>query len=120
MTEFVPLMTSEQGFGAVRGKSPQPDILLRTLPTTGNGYLSSKFPDAITSVDKVPVSATVRILYRSTTRDIADGVVVAEVQSKPDGTWRVDGLNPNLLYDVVGRIANTNDVIMSQISPATE
>lgn len=100
--------------------SPVSSIVLKTMPPKGSGYISSSFPDAITSVDGAPVSATVRVIYRSLTGDIADGAVVAEIQSKPDGTWRVDGLNPNLLYDVVGRINNANDIIVSQVSPVME
>lgn len=117
---YVGLLEGLYSSGVGGGPTPEPNITLRTAPPAGNGYLSSKFPDAITSVDGVPVAATVRIIYRSKTGDIADGMVVAEVQSNPDGTWRVDGLNPSLLYDVVGRIANTNDIIVSQVTPIVE
>jgi hypothetical protein len=43
--------------------------------------------------------------------------LVAKTQSAPDGTWRVDGLNPNLRYDVVGRKDGFNDVIVSNVQP---
>lgn len=89
-------------------------------PLPGNGYLSGEFPGGITAVDAVPTSATVRILYRPTSGTPGDGVLVAETQSAPDGTWRVDGLNPALRYDVVGRKAGLKDVIMSNVQPKVD
>lgn len=117
-TTYVELLAQENDVVSLIEASA--NIVLHTTPPKGKGFISSSFPSAITSVEGVPVSAIVRVIYRSQTGDIADGLVVAEVKSKPDGTWRVDGLNPNLLYDVVGRIANTNDIIMSQITPVVE
>lgn len=65
----------------------------------------------------VLTAATVRVLYRPDSGEPGDGAVVAETQSAPDGTWRVDGLNPALKYDVVGRKSGHNDVIMANVSP---
>lgn len=90
------------------------------LPTGGTGYLAGEFPDGITTVDGVPVVATVRVLLRTAAGHPGDGYLVAEVQSAPDGTWRVDGLPLGFKYDVVGRKENFNDVIMAGITPATE
>lgn len=87
------------------------------LPTGGAGYLAGTHPNGITSVEGVPTSATVRVLYRPASGALADGAVVAEVRSAPDGTWRVDGLNPDYRYDVVGRLADYNDVIASEVQP---
>lgn len=84
---------------------------------TGNGYLAGEFPYGITTVEGAPVSATVRILYRPKTGTLYDGVVVAEVQSEPNGSWQVTGLNPDLRYDVVGRLAGRNDVVMANVKP---
>ncbi|MFG9301279.1 hypothetical protein [Pseudomonas aeruginosa] len=92
----------------------------RDLPPGGNGYLAGEFPDGITTVGGAPVAATVRILYRPESAAPGDGVVVAEVQSAADGTWRVDGLNPSLRYDVVGRKSGFNDTIMANIAPTLE
>lgn len=89
-------------------------------PPAGRGYLSSSFPDFLTTVDGVPVSATVRILHRPLSGAPGDGVVVAEVQSAPDGTWRVDGLNPALRFDVIGHLDGKNDVIMANICPVVD
>jgi len=82
-----------------------------------NGFLAGSYPDGITTVEGVPVEATVRVLLRSTDPAF-DGLVVAETQSRPDGTWLVEGLNPNLRYDVVGRRPGFNDVIMTDITPS--
>lgn len=90
------------------------------LPMTGNGYLAGEFPDGITTVEGVPVAATVRIIYRPGSGEPGDGAVVAEVKSAPDGTWRVDGLRTDLRFDVIGRKAGHNDVIMANVTPATD
>lgn len=100
----------------------QPIAIARTplrdrLPPRGNGYLAGTFPDGITTVDGVPVEATVRVLYRPEGGEIGDGALVAQVKSNPDGTWRVDGLNLDLKYDVVGRLAGFNDVITAGVYP---
>lgn len=83
----------------------------------GHGYLAGSFPDGITSVEGVPASATIRVLLRLPGYP-ADGEVVAEVQSNPDGTWLVEGLNHNLKYDVICRHEGYNDMILSNVSPA--
>lgn len=84
-------------------------------PTPGNGILAGSFPDGITSIEGQPTPATVRVLWR--TEGMGDGTVVATTQSRPDGTWMVEGLNPNLKFDVVGRKDGFNDVIMADVSP---
>ena len=84
---------------------------------TGNGYLAGSFPGGITTVDGVPVSAEVRVEFRGDAGSISDGFVVAKTLSAPDGTWRVDGLNPALRYDVVGRKDGFNDVIVANVQP---
>lgn len=87
-------------------------------PKPGDGYLAGEFPGGITTVDNAPVSASVRVLFRPQDGAPGDGIVVAEVLSSTSGTWRVDGLNTALKYDVVGRKAGFNDVIKANVSPA--
>lgn len=86
----------------------------------GQGHLAGSFPGGITTVDGVPTAATVRVLYRPAAGQPGDGALVAEVQSAPDGSWRVDGLDPTLKFDVVGRKPWFNDVIMSNVSPKVD
>ena len=88
------------------------------LPPKGAGFLAGEYPGGITTVEGVPASATVRVLYRPAGGALGDGVVVAEVQSGQDGVWRVDGLHPAYKFDVVGRCAGFNDVIMADVSPS--
>lgn len=90
------------------------------LPLTGAGYLAGEFPDGVTSIDGVPAAATVRVLLRTTAGHPGDGALVAEVQSASDGSWRVDGLDPALKFDVVGRCAGFNDVIVANVSPEVD
>lgn len=87
------------------------------LPPKGNGFLSSKFPDALVTLDGEPISADIRILYRPEQGDVGDGVVVATTKSSGTGQWRVDGLNPNLRYDVVARLSDNNDTIIANVKP---
>ncbi|MFV3090151.1 hypothetical protein ACNJYG_06600 [Pseudomonas sp. GW6] len=93
---------------------------VRYVPPGGNGYLAGDFPDGITKIEGVPGSATIRVLYRPGPGLPGDGVVVAEVESAADGTWRVDGLNPALRYDVVCRHADFNDMILANVTPAVD
>lgn len=90
------------------------------LPMTGTGILAGSFPDGITSIEGEPTPAEVRVLYRPESGQPGDGAVVATTHSAPDGTWMVEGLNPDLKYDVVGRKAGFNDVIMADVSPYAE
>lgn len=83
----------------------------------GNGYLAGEYPGGATTVDGVPQSAEVRVLWRDGNGGRHDGFVVARTVSAADGTWRVDGLNPNLRYDVVGRKNGFNDVIIANVQP---
>lgn len=89
------------------------------MPLTGDGYLAGEYPGGTTTVEGVPVSATVRILYRPESGQAGDGALVAQVQSAPDGTWRVEGLRTDLLYDVVGRKEGFNDVIVAGVTPTS-
>lgn len=89
-----------------------------TLPLIGAGYLSGKFPDGITTIGGVPVSAVVRVLLRSAIDGYGDGAVVATTKSKQDGTWKISNLPEGLRYDVVARYDGENDVIVSNVAPA--
>ena len=86
-------------------------------PTPGTGFLAGEFPGGAATVEGVPTQAEVRVLWRGPAGHAADGVLVSKTQSAPDGTWRVEGLNPNLRYDVVGRLEGRNDVIASNVQP---
>lgn len=90
-----------------------------SLPLDGDGYLAGTYPDGITKVDGVPVSAEVRVLLRHPVKGFGDGSIVAKTISNPDGTWMINGLPSDLKYDVVARLAGEKDIIMSDISPAT-
>lgn len=80
-------------------------------PLLGLGFLSGEFPSGITTVDSVPVPATVRVLLRAT------GELMAQVQSAQDGSWIVLGLEMGKLYDVVGRKEGFKDIIVSEVTP---
>lgn len=95
-----------------------PEISWR--PTGGLGYIAGTYPGGITTLNGVPVAATVRVIYRGDSQRFTDGYVVAEVQSAPDGTYRVDNLNPALRYDVIGRLDGQNDVIAANVQPKVD
>lgn len=104
---------------ALAGRPIYSAVMFAAYRPPGAGYLAGEYPDGLTTVDGVPVAATVRAIIRSSMPAV-DGVVVAEVQSSPDGTWRIDGLDPALKYDVVARTEGHNDVIVSGVSPAID
>ena len=91
--------------------------VLPRFTLSGIGYFKSTFPEHITSVDGVPVSAEVRVLLRNHPNKDYDMLVVAKVQSANDGMWEVRGLNPNFKYDVIARYTGYNDLIMSDLTP---
>lgn len=101
------------------GISPGAVAPMRHRIRPGAGYLAGNDPGGLTTVENVPVSATVRVLLRTASGHPGDGVLVAQVQSASDGTWLVTGLDPALKYDVVGRYAGRNDVIAANVSPLT-
>lgn len=92
------------------------DLRLGLVGNTG-GHLSGDYPDGITKIDGVPGPAIIRILVRSIDPFI-DGMIVAQTVSGIDGTWRVEGLDSGLRYDVVCRKGGFNDMILSDVSPA--
>ena len=69
--------------------------------------------DGVVTVDDVPAAREVRVHERAT------GRLVATTFSNPDGTWRIDGLNPALEFDVIGRDWSRQwmDVIQGAVRP---
>lgn len=82
----------------------------------GPGYLAGEAPGGIVTKNGLPAVAEVLVFWRG--RGVYDGVIVARTQSKANGTWRVDGLDPSQRYDVVARIDGYNDLIVSDVTPA--
>lgn len=93
-------------------------VLYDLVFARGFGYLAGKFPDGITTVEGVPSPAKIRVLLRTEDGNPLSGAVVAETTSGADGTWEVPNLNIALLYDVVARRDEYNDMIMARIVPA--
>lgn len=87
-------------------------------PFHGEGYLAGTYPSGVTTVDGVPQPVEVRVIWRGETDHRSDGVVVKKTMSAPDGTWRIDGLDDSLRYDVIGRKGGFNDVIVSDVAPS--
>ena len=48
-----------------------------------------------------------------------DGLLVASTESAADGTWIISGLNPDLKFDIIGRLDGQNDVIAANVQPMT-
>ena len=86
-------------------------------PRFGTGYMAGTYPDGLTTDGNVPVSAEVIVQWRGPAGHPMDGVVCGRTVSAQDGTWRVDGLNPALTYDVKARMENRNDAIRTQGVP---
>lgn len=96
-----------------------PFALMRK-PLFGGGYLAGELPYGITTVGGVPAPITVRVVARPAAGSKADGMVVAEVQSSAAGVWLVEGLNPLLRYDVIGRLSGKKDMIVSDVVPKVD
>lgn len=92
----------------------------RIIELSGVGQFSGGFPEWIVTADGVPAKATVRVILRHPGNPLLDGVVVAETESGQDGTWLVAGLHTGFKYDVIGRKAGFNDVIMADVTPEVE
>lgn len=91
-----------------------------SLRRNGAGYFSGSFPDGTVTIAGRPISAEIRVLLRTLVNGEGDGYLAAKTQSLSDGTWRIDGLNPSLRYDVVARYDGENDVIMSDVTPMVD
>lgn len=112
MTDYLlrqPVLYKKPRFGA--------SLARRVKNFHGTGYLGGDYPFQ-TKVEGVPTSVEIRVLWRGYGDD--DGYLVATTMSKPDGTWRVDNLSPNLKYDVVARRSGFNDLIMTDVTPIDE
>lgn len=86
-------------------------------PRPGPGYLSGEPPYGLTTVKGSPASVEVRVVHRPVAGYPGDGVLVATSTSASDGTWRIDGLDPTLEFDVVFRRPEYNDMILSRVNP---
>lgn len=99
------------------GYQPPSSIQLSRLPAGArNGYLSGEHPDGLTTLEKSPVMASVRVLMRSEGGP-NDGCLVGVATSSLAGEWVVSGVSPARQYDVVGRLEGRNDVIASGVTP---
>lgn len=79
----------------------------------GLGYIAGEAPDGLVTVNTAPSRREVEVRHRMTR------AVVATTFSNADGTYRINDLDPNEEFDVMGRdYAGTyNDVIVSRVKP---
>lgn len=62
----------------------------------GPGYIAGESPNGLVLLEGVPVSRRIMAMHR------ASGVIVASTYSNPDdGTYLLDGLNPDQEFDVI-------------------
>lgn len=83
---------------------------------TGAGVLGGAGA-GITTVAGVPVKATVSVYWQDPGDAEAAPVFVASTASLADGSWRIDGLNPDLPYLVVGSKPYFDDVAVAGCYP---
>lgn len=78
----------------------------------GAGYIAGEDPGLVT-VAGSPAAREVEVRERRTRR------VVATTRSASDGTYRIDGLNPDIEFDLIARDDNEvyNDVIRARVKP---
>lgn len=88
------------------------------FPPGGAGTLAGEYPDGLTTIEGVPVAATVVVRYRAAILGSpGDGAIVAQTMSAPDGTWAVAGLNLGLRYNVEARHDDHNDALVANVQP---
>ena len=104
----------------VFGPVQRPGFASARKPLFGDGYLAGDPPDGTTTVEGTPTPITVRVVLRTVQGSTGDGLLVAETQSNAAGLWRVEGLNPLLRYDVIGRLLGKKDVIVSDVVPKVD
>ena len=104
----------------VFGPVQRPGFASARKPLFGDGFLAGDAPDGTTTVEGVPTPITVRVVLRTQHGSTGDGLLVAEAQSNAAGVWKVEGLNPLLRYDVIGRLAGKKDVIVSDVIPKVD
>ena len=104
----------------VFGPVQRPGFASARKPLFGDGHLAGDSPDGTTTVEGVPTPITVRVMLRTQPGSAGDGLLVAETQSNAAGVWKVEGLNPMLRYDVIGRLTGKKDVIVSDVIPKVD
>lgn len=78
----------------------------------GPGYIAGESPGLLT-VNSVPGARAIFVIER------ISKVVAGATFSAPDGSYRIDGLDPNQEFDVIARdwTITYNDVIVSRVKP---
>lgn len=85
-----------------------------SAPAGGGGYIAGESPNGLVLLAGSPVARPVIALHRNS------GKVVGHTVSDPsDGTYRIDGLNPNEEFDIICRdTTNTErDQIKGRVKP---
>lgn len=94
-----------------RNAGSQQDLLFAKY---GNCYLGGDFPDGIVTVEGVPSEADIRVILRSDD-PIFSGALIAQAEAASSGSWKVQGLQPGIAFDVVGRHADHNDKMVANV-----
>ena len=84
------------------------------VDTSGPGYLAGEYPGGKTTVNGVPQAATVKVFYELGS---GDWQLAGETVSSIAGAWMVTGVDPDKRFQVLGRLAGYNDVILANVQP---
>lgn len=78
----------------------------------GPGYIAGESPGIVT-VNSAPSRRLLYVMHRATK------IIAGATVSAADGTYRIESLDPNQEFDVVGRdwADVYNDVIVSRVKP---
>jgi hypothetical protein len=78
----------------------------------GGGYIAGESPGLVT-VNSVPAERELEVRHRRSR------MIMRTKSSNSDGTYRIEGLDPNEEFDVIGRdySGTYNDVIVSRVKP---
>lgn len=85
----------------------------RALPPRGDSFIAGQPPDGLVTFNGAPAVRVVDVFDRAT------NILVASTTSAADGTYRINGLRQDRLYDVRARGSSDleNDLIVARVTP---
>lgn len=83
-------------------------------PASGPGYIAGESPNGLVLLAGSPIARPVLAMHRGSGR-----VAASTLSSDVDGTYRLDGLNPNEEFDVICRDTTgvERDKIIGRVKP---
>lgn len=118
--DYAKTLVSGYVLPVITGGTPQQGLVKildrRPVEWRGQGYLQGQYPDSIALKGTQPVQATIRAVLRSNDGP-GDGQLIATTTALANGSWKIEGLNHNLTFDIIARLQGCQDVIVPGVKP---